>query len=197
MSSVTVCFSAVPETNTKYLLSENTRVYLKVAEVILFHISSDVCTQMAKFTFGLKLVTWNWVIWCASSSTLSSRLSPPSEHFYNQQMPYRGLPLKHTPLTSSIGSVTTLTTVADEEGADEEVEELGRVAGWVTSFDRLLADPLGVQCLLVSVCGSMYTCVCMCVFWCVHVCLHFWMHDFVCWLHLFTLRHIFVCQLCV
>lgn len=137
------------------------------------------------------------MIWCASSSTLSSRLSPPSEHFYNQQMPYRGLPLKHTPLTSSIGSVTTLTTVADEEGADEEVEELGRVAGWVTSFDRLLADPLGVQCLLVSVCGSTYTCVCMCV--CFGVCTYVYISECMTLcvdVHLFTSRHIFVCQLC-
>lgn len=85
-----------------------------------------------------------------------------SEHFYNQQTPYRGLPLKHTPLTSSIGS---LITVADEDGAEEEVEELGRVAGWVASFDRLLADPLGVQCLLVS--------VCVWVSW-VSVCAHAW-----------------------
>lgn len=84
-----------------------------------------------------------------------------SEHFYNQQTPYRGLPLKHTPLTSSIGS---LITVADEDGAEEEVEELGRVAGWVASFDRLLADPLGVQCLLVSVCVGECVCTCMVCF---------------------------------
>lgn len=177
-------------------------MYLKVAEVTfpVWCLYSD-----GNSTFGVKLV--NWVILCTSSSPLSPCLSQPSEHFYNQQMPYRGLPLKHTPLTSSIGSVTTLTTVADEEGADEEVEELGRVAGWVTSFDRLLADPLGVQCLLVSVCGCTYMCVCMCVYWCVHICLcvywcvhiclHLWMHDFVCWCAFgyFTTR--FVCRLCV
>jgi len=77
--------------------------------------------------------------------------TPHTDYPYNQQTPHRGLPLKHTPLTASTGSVTTLTTVADEERADGEVEELGRVAGWVASFDKLLADPLGVQCLLVSV----------------------------------------------
>ena len=61
-----------------------------------------------------------------------------------------GLPQKNGPLSSSIGSVATLTTVADEEC--DEPENLGRVGGWVASFDKLLADPLGVQCLLVSVC---------------------------------------------
>ena len=65
--------------------------------------------------------------------------------------PYRtgggGLPPKNGPLTSSIGSVATLTTVADEQA---DPEECGRVAGWVANFDKLLQDPLGVKCLLVS-----------------------------------------------
>ena len=172
MSSLTVC-SSIFEWN-QYKISENVCTWKWLKSHFRWCLYLD-----GKSTFGVELV--NWVTLCTSSSPLSSCLSPPSEHFYNQQMPYRGLlPLKHTPLTSSIGSVTTLTTVADEEGADEEAEELGRVAGWVTSFDRLLADPLGVQCLLVSVCGCTYMCVCMCVCWCVHVCLHLWMHSFVC-----------------
>ena len=29
--------------------------------------------------------------------------------------------------------------------------EVGRVAGWCVSFDRVLADPLGVQCFHVSI----------------------------------------------
>ena len=66
-----------------------------------------------------------------------------------------GLPQKNGPISSSIGSVATLTTVADEDC--DEPENLGRVGSWVASFDKLLADPLGVQCLLVSVC----TCVCI------------------------------------
>ena len=40
------------------------------------------------------------------------------------------------------------TTMADEECGDQ-TEDVGRVAGWIASFDKLLADPLGVQCLLV------------------------------------------------
>ena len=63
--------------------------------------------------------------------------------------PYHtSLPPKNGPLTSSIGSVATLTTVAD--GAAEDPEECGRVGGWVANFDKLLDDSLGVQCLLVS-----------------------------------------------
>ena len=62
--------------------------------------------------------------------------------------PYHtSLPPKNGPLSSSIGSIATLTTVADEQ---VDPEECGRVAGWVANFDKLLEDPLGVQCLLVS-----------------------------------------------
>jgi hypothetical protein len=62
--------------------------------------------------------------------------------------PYHtSLPPKNGPLTSSIGSVATLTTVADEQ---VDPEECGMVAGWVANFDKLLHDPLGVKCLLVS-----------------------------------------------
>ncbi len=58
------------------------------------------------------------------------------------------MPQKNTALTSSFGSVATLTTIADEEVNDPD--ECGRVGGWVASFDKLLEDPMGVQCLLVS-----------------------------------------------
>lgn len=60
---------------------------------------------------------------------------------------HTSLPPKNGPLTSSIGSVATLTTVADEQ---VDPEECGRVAGWVANFDKLLQDTLGVKCLLVS-----------------------------------------------
>jgi hypothetical protein len=55
------------------------------------------------------------------------------------------LPAKNGLLTSSHGSVMTVTTVAEEEG--QAPEEVGRVGGWIASFDRLLEDPLGVTCL--------------------------------------------------
>lgn len=61
---------------------------------------------------------------------------------------YVGLPPKNGPLSSSIGSVATVTTVADREANDPE--ECGRVGGWVASFDKLLEDSLGVHTLLVS-----------------------------------------------
>ena len=71
-------------------------------------------------------------------------------HTAEQQMlTYRNsLPQKNVLMTSSIGSVATLITMADEECGDQ-TEDVGRVGGWITSFDKLLADPLGVQCLLV------------------------------------------------
>ena len=59
-----------------------------------------------------------------------------------------GLPAKNGLLTSSQGSVTT---VADDES--QEPQELGRVGGWIASFDKLLEDPLGVTCLQVCVWG--------------------------------------------
>ena len=40
----------------------------------------------------------------------------------------------------------TVTTLAEEEVKEEEV---GRVGGWIASFDKLLEDPLGVVCLQV------------------------------------------------
>lgn len=61
---------------------------------------------------------------------------------------FGALPPKNGPLSSSIGSVATITTVADK--AAEDPEECGRVGGWVASFDKLLEDPLGVHALLVS-----------------------------------------------
>ena len=78
--------------------------------------------------------------------------------------PYHtSLPPKNGPLSSSIGSVATLTTVADEQ---VDPEECGRVAGWVANFDKLLEDPLGVKCLLVSCedvsCIIITLCVCVC-----------------------------------
>lgn len=59
-----------------------------------------------------------------------------------------GLPAKNGLLTSSQGSIMTVTTVADEENQDPQ--EVGRVGGWIASFDKLLEDPLGVTCLQVS-----------------------------------------------
>ena len=59
---------------------------------------------------------------------------------------FGGLPPKNGPLSSSIGSVATITTIANKE----DPEECGRVGGWVASFDKLLGDPLGVHALLVS-----------------------------------------------
>ena len=58
------------------------------------------------------------------------------------------LPGKNSLITSSHGSIMTVTTVAEEEG--QQPEEVGRVAGWIASFDKLLEDPLGVTCLQVS-----------------------------------------------
>ncbi|KAL5471520.1 hypothetical protein EMCRGX_G029643 [Ephydatia muelleri] len=55
----------------------------------------------------------------------------------------RGLPAKNGPLTSSIGSVATLHAVLKDEP-----DEAGRVGGWLASFDKLIQDPLGLQCLL-------------------------------------------------
>lgn len=72
-------------------------------------------------------------------------------HTPDASSPYRGaavLPAKNTALTSSIGSVATITTVAD--GDVNDPEECGRVGGWLASFDKLIGDHLGVQCLLVS-----------------------------------------------
>ena len=43
----------------------------------------------------------------------------------------------------------TVTTLAEEEDG-KEPEEVGRVGGWIASFDKLLEDPLGVMCLQVS-----------------------------------------------
>ncbi len=59
-----------------------------------------------------------------------------------------GMPPKNGPLSSSIGSIATITTVVDKSA--EDPEECGRVGGWVASFDKLLGDPLGVHALLVS-----------------------------------------------
>lgn len=60
-----------------------------------------------------------------------------------------GLPTKSNALSSSHGSMMTITTLAGEEELKEE--EVGRVGGWIASFDKLLEDPLGVLCL--QVCG--------------------------------------------
>ena len=56
------------------------------------------------------------------------------------------LPPKNGPLSSSIGSIAT--TIVDQ--VSDDPEECGKVAGWVASFDKLLADPLGVHTLTVS-----------------------------------------------
>ena len=59
-----------------------------------------------------------------------------------------GLMGKNGPLSSSIGSIAT--TIVDN--AEDNLEECGRVGSWVASFDKLLADALGVHTLLVSGC---------------------------------------------
>ena len=82
------------------------------------------------------------------------------------------MPSKNGTLSSSIGSVATLVTTGGGEGGEEDLEEVGRVGAWLANFDKLLADTLGVQCLLVS------QCVCVCggggvslwVWVCVRVC---------------------------
>ena len=65
-----------------------------------------------------------------------------------------GLPAKNSLLTSSHGSVMTVTTVAEEGEGGKGEEEVGRVGGWIASFDKLLRDPLGVMCLQVSRSGD-------------------------------------------
>lgn len=66
-----------------------------------------------------------------------------------------GLPPKNSGHTASMDSIITVTTLAGEEDGEEADGEhpmnFGRVAGWCASFDKLLEDPLGVQCLLVSI----------------------------------------------
>ena len=57
-----------------------------------------------------------------------------------------GLPSKNSGLSTSVDSIVTITTLAED---DIDVV-VGRVAGWCGSFDRLLSDPLGLQCFLVS-----------------------------------------------
>ena len=57
-----------------------------------------------------------------------------------------GLPGKNSGLSSSVDSIVTITTLAE----DDVDLVVGRVAGWCGSFDRLLSDPLGLQCFLVS-----------------------------------------------
>lgn len=94
-----------------------------------------------------------------SMTKVHPRLSlPPSDlHTTSSAAPQHygevgaGLPPKNGPLSSSIGSVATITTVADKAN---DPEECGRVAGWVASFDRLLQDPLGVHTLLVSIANA-------------------------------------------
>ena len=64
-------------------------------------------------------------------------------------------------LSGSVDSVVFVNTLAEEdedsEYEDDEEDslvkniEVGRVAGWCASFDKVLADPLGVQCFHVSI----------------------------------------------
>ena len=65
-----------------------------------------------------------------------------------------GLPPKNSVLSASMDSIITVTTLAGEDNEDMDggmdSVALGRVAGWCASFDKLLDDSLGVQCLLVS-----------------------------------------------
>lgn len=103
--------------------------------------------------------TYTWT-YCAHTYTDPTLMSPY----------HTGLPPKNGPLSSSIGSVATLTTVADEH---VDPEECGRVAGWVANFDKLLQDSLGVKCLLVSICMGALVVPCIVSFvsyLCVWVC---------------------------
>lgn len=85
---------------------------------------------------------------CISLSLAGLPLSP-YHHF--------GLPSKNSGLSSSVDSIITVTTLAgegDDDDVDASVNEVvvGRVAGWCANFNRLLEDPLGVECLQVRVC---------------------------------------------
>ncbi len=67
---------------------------------------------------------------------------------------YGGLPPKNGLLSSSIGSIATVTTIVDK--AKDDPEECGRVGGWVALFDKVLEDTLGVHTLLVSAYNYIY-----------------------------------------
>lgn len=52
-------------------------------------------------------------------------------------------------------SVVFVNALAEDDDCEEDDEtdslvEIGRVAGWCSSFDKVLSDPLGVQCFYVS-----------------------------------------------
>ncbi|XP_019858446.1 PREDICTED: regulator of G-protein signaling loco-like [Amphimedon queenslandica] len=51
-----------------------------------------------------------------------------------------GLPKKNSLLSSSVDSIVTITTLAEDDIV------VGQVAGWCGSFDKLLEDPLGLKC---------------------------------------------------
>lgn len=56
------------------------------------------------------------------------------------------LTAKNGAQSSSLGSIVSATSLSEEEEMEEDV---GRVGGWIASFDKLLEDPLGVACLQV------------------------------------------------
>ena len=76
--------------------------------------------------------------------SLSLSLSLPSPSGLS---PYHlSLPKKNSLLSSSVDSIVTITTLAEDD-----IETIvGQVAGWCGSFDKLLEDPLGVKCFEVS-----------------------------------------------
>ena len=90
--------------------------------------------------------SFHWYIF-GTSITIYPSLPPPPNCAVDTTRSGGGLPPKNGLLTSSIGSIMTVTTLAEEEGKTEEV---GRVGGWIASFDKLLEDPLGLVCLQVS-----------------------------------------------
>jgi hypothetical protein len=58
-----------------------------------------------------------------------------------------GFPHKNSMLSASVDSIVTITTLAE----DQVDTVVGQVAGWCGSFDKLLADPVGLVYLQVIV----------------------------------------------
>ena len=93
---------------------------------------------------------------------LCVHFSPPVAGFQMSPYHHYGLPPKNSGHTASMDSIITVTTLAGEDDAvDSNGASVGRVAGWCASFDKLLADPLGVECLLVS---DTWPCSHLCMF---------------------------------
>lgn len=77
----------------------------------------------------------------------------PSTHMYQPSplafsvgpMDRMSLPPKNSHLSSSIDSVMTTTTTQAEN-----YDSAPQVGSWITSFDKLLQDPLGLHCFQVG-----------------------------------------------